>query len=98
MLTLTDVLPGLFDLVGRISDGELEGVARVERVVRVLPEPENDPPMLVLTQPAAGVEVEIGPGDSFLVAWEDSDADHNARISILLDPDETALKALIAKS
>jgi len=88
-LALTDVLPGLFDLVGRISDGELEGIARVQGVVRILPEPENDPPVLVLTQPAAGVEVEIGPGDSFLVAWEDSDADHNARISILLDPDET---------
>lgn len=88
-LTLSDVLPGLYDLVGRISDGELEGVARVERVVRILPEPENDPPLLEITKPAAGEIVEIGPGDSFLVEWEDSDADHNARISIRLDPDQT---------
>ncbi len=88
-LTVSDVLPGLYDLVGRISDGELEGVARVERVVRILPEPENDPPLLEITRPAAGEIVEIGPGDSFLVEWEDSDEDHNARISIRLDPDQT---------
>lgn len=85
MLTIRDVLPGLYDLVGEIDDGRLVGTARIVAVVRVLPEPENDPPQLVLIEPASDFETK--PGESFRVRWTDSDANDNARISLLLDPD-----------
>src|SRR3989304_5151081 len=45
----------------------------------------NDPPLLVLLEPASDVDVEIG--RSLLVRWTDSDANDDARISLLLDPD-----------
>lgn len=84
-LTINNVLPGLYDLVGRIDDGRLVGTARMEAVVRIRTGQENDPPQLVLIEPAH--DVEIAPGESFHVRWTDSDDNDNAQISLLLDPD-----------
>ncbi|MGB2984930.1 MAG: hypothetical protein WBE26_03525, partial [Phycisphaerae bacterium] len=84
-LLIDEVLTGLYDLVGTIEDGELAGTARVEGVVQVLPEPENDVPVLVLIEPAGDVEIDLS--GSFRVRWTDSDENDNARISLLLDPD-----------
>lgn len=83
-LTVSGVLPGLYDLVGTISDGELVGTDRVEGVVRVLAEATNDAPQITLLEPAS--DIEVGHGESFLVRWSDSDANDNARISLTLDP------------
>lgn len=85
------VLPGLYDLVGTISDGFLVGTARVERAVRLLPvnAPLNDAPLLTLTQPSS--DIVVSPGSSLQVSWTDSDANDDARISIMLDPDLFAL-------
>lgn len=84
-LMVRDVLPGSYDLLGTIDDGELVGTDRVERAVRIFPAVDNDPPQLVLIEPASDVDVEIG--RSLLVRWTDSDANDDARISLLLDPD-----------
>jgi hypothetical protein len=82
---LTDVLPGLYDLVGTIDDGELVGTARVASAVRIRPQPDNDAPTLSLVGPGGDLAVEVG--ESFTVTWVDSDANDDARISLLLDPD-----------
>ena len=81
---IRDILPGLYDLVGTIDDGRLIGTARLDAAVRVLPEPDNDPPQLTLSEPAE--DVDVSRGDSILVRWTDADANENARISLLLDP------------
>ena len=86
---LEDVLPGLYDLVATIDDGDLIGIDRVSGVVRILPEEDNDAPTLLLEQPAENLDV---PSDgSFLVQWSDSDENDNARISLILDPLLTAV-------
>ena len=85
VLPISGVLPGLYDLIGTISDGELVGTARAVGLIRIRPEPLNDPPRIVFLEPFEEVNVEVG--GSFLVAWEDSDSNDDARISILLDPD-----------
>ncbi len=85
LLTIDGVLLGLYDLVGRIDDGRLVGTARVEAVVRIVPESQNDAPELTLIGPAD--DVEVGPGQSFEVRWTDADENDNAQISLLLDPD-----------
>jgi len=79
------VLPGLYDLLATIDDGELLGSSRLAEAIRVLPARDNDPPRLTLLQPASDLNLE--PGQSFLVRWDDSDANDDARISLLLDPD-----------
>lgn len=78
-------LPGLYDVVATIDDGALLGSSRLEKAIRVLPARENDPSQLTLLQPDADFDLE--PGRSFLVRWEDADANDDARISLLLDPD-----------
>jgi hypothetical protein len=108
VLALADVLPGLYTLSATISDAALEGTDAVTDVVRVLPDLQNDEPSLDLTNPSSGDVVEVVPGGSFLVQWVDSDEDHNALISILLDPyadppvlddagDEILLKSSLAE-
>ena len=84
-LSISGVCPGLYDLVGRIDDGQLVGTARVEGVVRVRSDQDNDSPQLRLVEPAG--DMEIAPGESFHVRWTDSDENCNAQISLLLDPD-----------
>lgn len=91
LLPLQGVLPGLFDLVARADDGKLAGTARLRGVVRVLPVPENDAPKIELLEPARDVDVKLG--GSFLVKWDDGDENDNARISVLLDPAESASEA-----
>jgi hypothetical protein len=83
-LRIEGALPGLYALTATIDDGVLVGVGRVEEVVQILPAPENDPPQLELTEPAQ--DVAVAAGGSFYVRWADSDANDNARISLLLDP------------
>lgn len=78
-------LPGVYDLVATIDDGELLGSSRLENAVRILPPRENDPPRLTLLQPA--VDLDSEPGRTLLVRWDDGDANDDARISLLLDPD-----------
>jgi len=87
-VTIDDVLPGLYDLVGRIDDGELVGTHRVLRAVRVLADPQNDTPQLTLVEPAT--DVTVAPGGSFTVRWTDSDENDNASISLFFDPDLTS--------
>ncbi len=84
-VTVEHVLPGMYSLEGMIDDGELVGTARVDGVVRIVPAPQNDPPTLVLIEPAEVVTVDLG--GSFLVLWRDTDENDDARISLLLDPD-----------
>lgn len=84
-VTIHDVLPGEYDVVGTIDDGELLGTARMAQVVRVLPAPQNDSPQLMMLEPAGDLELEAD--SSLWVKWSDSDANDDARISILLDPD-----------
>ncbi len=90
-LSVSGVLPGVYDLVGSISDGSLADVSRVERAIMVREQLDvpNDPPTLLLEEPSADVEVPIG--GSFFVRWLDGDRDHNARISLFLDPDTGAV-------
>jgi len=92
LLSVSGVLPGLYDLVGTISDGVLLGVARLPRAIRVRPHQEvpNIPPFIEVTEPLALVEVV--PGDTFKIAWNDDDPDDDARIMLFLDPDHTAKK------
>lgn len=88
--TITGVLPGLYDLVGTIDDGDLKGESRVERIVRILPAPQNDQPKLTFLKPASD---QSHPVDStFVVSWTDSDENDNARITLLLDPDFGAIR------
>ena len=84
-VTIRDVLPGLYDLVGTIYDGQLTGVDRLERAIRVLPDLDNDAPQLVLVEPSDDVELSVG--ELLVIEWIDSDANDNARIKLLLDPD-----------
>ena len=56
-LAIEGLLPGTYDLVGTIDDGELVGSARVEQVVQILPSPENDPPQIEVIEPAADVRI-----------------------------------------
>ncbi|MCH7595716.1 MAG: hypothetical protein IID35_04075 [Planctomycetes bacterium] len=88
LLLIRDVLPGLYDLVATITDGRLTGMDRVEGVVLVLGDPQNDPPALTLLEPA--FDQELAAGDSLFVKWSDSDANDNAQISLMLDPDADA--------
>jgi len=90
-LLTTGVLPGVYDLVGTIDDGLLRGVVRVEGVIYIMPEFENDTPQLMLKEPSAAIEVEIG--QAIEVCWSDSDANDNALISLFLDEDLTRLGA-----
>ena len=84
-VTIRDVLPGLYDLVGTIYDGQLTGFDRLERAIRVLPDLDNDAPQLVLVEPSDDVELSVG--ELLVIEWIDSDANDNARIKLLLDPD-----------
>lgn len=87
-VTIHNVLPGDYDVVGTIDDGELLGTARMPNIVRVLPAPQNDSPQLQMLEPAGDLELEAD--SSLWVKWTDSDANDDARISILLDPDLNA--------
>lgn len=89
VIPLIGVLPGEYDLLGTIDDGELLGTSRVVGVVKVLPTqaPVNDAPMLQIIQP--NNDMVVTAGGAFSVTWVDSDANDNARISIMLDPDLT---------
>jgi hypothetical protein len=78
-------LPGLYDVVATIDDGALRGSSRLDRAIRILPPRENDPSQLTLLQPDADFDLDTG--RSFLVRWEDTDTNDDARISLLLDPD-----------
>ncbi len=89
VLVLADVLPGLYDLVGTITDGELSGTARAAGAVRIQPAPGNDIPTLTLLAPF--VETTVEAEGAFLVRWLDSDENDNARISLLLDPDVSSV-------
>lgn len=82
---IADVLPGLYDLVGTIYDGQLTGFDRLERAIRILPDLDNDAPQLVLVEPSEDVELSVG--ELLVIEWIDSDANDNARIKLLLDPD-----------
>ncbi len=79
------ILPGYYDLLATIDDGELIGTDRVQGTVRILAAAGNDTPRLQLVQPTNDLELEIG--RSFLVGWIDFDENDDARISLLLDPD-----------
>jgi hypothetical protein len=88
-LVLSNVLPGRYDLTARIDDGDLEGTARVPLGVIIEPDPENIAPSIRLTEPAPQSEDIrlVEPGRNVQVSWSDDDADDNALISLLLDPD-----------
>ncbi len=85
-LMLIGMLPGTYDLVAHISDGELAGSHRVPGVIEIVVEPLNDYPTLALREPAAAVSVL--PGREVVVAWVDSDQNDNALITLMLDPDQ----------
>lgn len=89
-ITIRDVLPGLYNLVGTIDDGDLKGEFRVEKIVRIMPEPINDTPQLVFLTPVS--DQSYLSDSTFLVSWTDSDENDNARISLLLDPDFGAIQ------
>lgn len=88
-LPIAQVLPGIYDLVASIDDGELTGTARMAQAVRVRPAAGNDTPALQLLDPATDSSVPLD--GSFVVRWVDTDANDNARISLLLDPDPSVL-------
>ncbi len=85
-LSVGGVLPGLYDLVGTITDGSLSDIARVSKaiLVREQIEIQNDLPSIAVLQPSADLEVPVG--GSFFVRWTDQDMDQDARISLYLDP------------
>jgi uncharacterized membrane protein YgcG len=85
VLTLRDVLPGLYDLVATIDDGRLIGTDRVGGAVRVLPAANNDLPRFDFLEPFADSAVIVG--GVLHARWTDSDDNDNARISLLLDPE-----------
>lgn len=85
VLTIRDVLPGLYDLVATIDDGRLIGTDRIVGAVRVLPATNNDLPRFDFLEPFADSEVIVG--GVLNARWTDSDDNDNARISLLLDPD-----------
>jgi hypothetical protein len=82
--SLVDVIPGTYDLVGTIDDGELMGTDRVDGVVVVLPAPDNDAPQIELTAPSTDFAVEAG--GAITIEWIDSDHNDNALIAFMLDP------------
>ncbi len=84
-VVIRGALPGFYDLVATIDDGQLIGTDRVDRAVKILPDPNNDPPVLTLLQPEQDTQVIVG--RTLLIRWEDADANDDARISLLLDPD-----------
>lgn len=85
VLTIRDVLPGLYDLVATINDGRLMGTDRVFGSVRVLPAANNDLPRFDFLEPFADSEILVG--GVLNARWTDSDDNDNARISLLLDPE-----------
>ncbi|MDO8629196.1 MAG: hypothetical protein Q7R41_01780, partial [Phycisphaerales bacterium] len=85
VLTIRDVLPGLYDLIATIDDGRLMGTDRVGGAVRVLPAANNDLPRFDFLEPFADSEVIVG--GVLHARWTDSDDNDNARISLLLDPE-----------
>lgn len=85
LLIITDALPGRYDLVGLIDDGELVGTSRRSGWVTILPDPENDVPTMRFVEPVGDVLVEAGA--SLTISWTDSDENDNAMISLMLDPD-----------
>jgi len=86
LLSVRDVLPGLYDLVGTISDGVLMDVARLPRAVRVRQptEQQNTAPTITLHEPAR--DFDTWAGSSFKARWTDADPDSDARITLFLDP------------
>ncbi len=86
LLSVRDVLAGLYDLVGTISDGSLMGVARLPRavLVRQPTEQQNTTPTITVHEPLE--DFDTWAGSSFKVVWEDEDPDNDARITLFLDP------------
>lgn len=82
---ISGVLPGVYDLEATITDSQLSGSSRLSRVVIVAPEPENAPPSIRVLEPSEGA---VTVRNAVLaVAWDDEDANDNAIISLMLDPD-----------
>lgn len=84
-LAIEGVIPGQYNLVASISDGELSGSDRLNAIVRVLPDRENDAPTLTITHPVEDFDAQAD--EEFTVKWIDTDENDNATISLLLDPD-----------
>jgi len=84
-ITIAGIIPGTYDLVARISDNGLSGSDRLLDAVTVLPDVRNDPPTFSFVDPTT--DIDVAAGASFEVRWTDSDANDNAQISFLLDPD-----------
>lgn len=84
-LTFEEVLPGLYDVVGYIDDGELSGTSVAGGRIRVLPDEQNDAPALSMRAPGSALNVVRG--QEVRVAWTDADANDDAVVSLWLDPD-----------
>ncbi|MBI3833610.1 MAG: hypothetical protein HY287_04690 [Planctomycetes bacterium] len=84
-ISIHGVIPGTYDLVARISDNGLAGSDRLSRAVSMLPDLKNDPPTFSFVEPA--LDIDVAAGQRFEARWTDSDANDNAQISFLLDPD-----------
>ncbi|RJP35918.1 MAG: hypothetical protein C4547_08575 [Phycisphaerales bacterium] len=84
-LALLGALPGVYDLVAHISDGELSGTSRVQGAVEILAEPLNDLPSLSIVEPSGTIETRRG--ESLMLSWTDADRNDNAVITLMLDPD-----------
>jgi len=80
-------LPGVYDLVGTISDGQLSAVVRVDRAVLVKPsEQPNQAPTIALAS-LGNADIDVPLGGTLNVNWTDDDPDNNAQIMFFLDPD-----------
>lgn len=84
-LTFESVLPGLYEVVAYIDDGELSGTSIAGGRVRVLPDVLNEAPSLTMRAP--GSAMNVARGQQVRVAWTDGDSNDDAVVSLWLDPD-----------
>jgi len=85
--SIGQALPGVYDLVGTISDGRLGAVVRVDRAVRVKQsEQPNLAPTIALAS-LGNADLDVPLGGTLNVKWTDDDPDSNAQIMFFLDPD-----------
>lgn len=84
--SVQEVLPGLYELTGKIADEVSESTDVAAGIVRILPQPANVGPTLEIIDPAEDTEVALA--GSVRVTWTDGDPDDNARIAFLFDPDD----------
>jgi len=87
-LVVQDVVPGRYELVAELSDGDQSVLAVAPGRVVVADSAANKAPKVTITEPSGSIERYAG--EVLNVSWTDADADDNATIVFSLEQPQTA--------